>query len=131
MNVHRLQLRTLPERLAICRLDPDEPVPEWAASGEFFAVTRTANELSVVCPEADVPEGINAERGRRALYVFVDGAIDFGIVGVIAALTVPLAHAGIPVFVISTFDTDYLLINDSELTRAVEVLVRSGHGVSD
>jgi hypothetical protein len=94
---------------------------------DFFSITRTGEELSVVCREALVPEGIRAERGWRALRVA--GVLDLSQVGVLASLASPLAGAGISLFALSTFDTDYLLVQEQDLGRAVEVLVAVGHAV--
>jgi hypothetical protein len=93
----------------------------------FFSITRTGEELSVVCREVLVPEGIRAERGWRAIRVA--GVLDLSQVGVLASLAVPLAGAGISLFALSTFDTDYLLVKEQDLGRAVEVLVAAGHAV--
>src|SRR4051812_18016096 len=117
MSANGLEVVVLSERLAVCRLDAGAEVPPWAwagagaGAGAFVSVTRTRDELSVVAAEADVPEGVQAERGWRALRVA--GTLDFGLVGVLASLCVPLAGAGVPVFAVSTFDTDYLLVQDT------------------
>ncbi|MDX1548733.1 MAG: ACT domain-containing protein [Rhodothermales bacterium] len=113
-----------PGRYAVCRLAPSAPVPAWAR-GAFVAVTRTPAELSIVCPEAPVPDGIRAERGWRLMAV--DGPLDFALTGILAAITRPLAQASIPVFALSTFDTDYLLVREADLGAAVEVLRAAGH----
>jgi hypothetical protein len=127
MTVHRLELLNLDDRLAVCRLDQGNGIPSWAAGGGFFSFTHTPDELSVVCPESLVPECVRAERGWRALRVA--GAIDLSLVGVLASLTAPLAEAGIGVFVLSTFDTDYLLVKEADLGRAIEALAAYGHVV--
>lgn len=119
-----IRLRILPGTLAICRLGPGEAIPAWAG-GRFVATTRTPGELSVVCDEAGVPGGVRAERGWRAFEV--EGPLDFGLTGVLAALTTPLAEARIPAFAISTFDTDYLLVPGRHLPEALEALRRAGH----
>jgi hypothetical protein len=112
-------------RLAVCKLAEDDGVPGWAVGAGFFSITRTADELSVVCPEELVPEGVKVERGWQALRVA--GVIDFSAVGVLAELTAPLARAGVGVFAISTFDTDYLLVREHDLERAVGALREAGH----
>ena len=122
-----LELVILDDRLAICRLDGDGGVPSWAISGGFFSVTRTADELSVVCPESGVPEGVRAERGWIAFRV--SGAMDLSVVGVLASLTAPLAGAGVGLFAVSTYDTDYLLVRDCDLGRAIDALRANGHVV--
>lgn len=97
--------------------------------GEFFSVTRTPAELSAVCDVAVVPSSVKAEGPWRALAV--RGPLNFNMTGVLAALTAPLASAGISIFAISTFDTDYLLVRDRELDRAVRALREAGHNVSE
>ncbi|HEX9166469.1 MAG TPA: ACT domain-containing protein [Gemmatimonadales bacterium] len=122
----RLRVRT--GTLAICRLAPGAAVPDWAA-GPFVSVTRTPGELSVVCDEAGVPDGVRAERGWCALEV--EGPLHFSLTGVLAGLAVPLADAGIPVFMLSTFDTDWLLVREPQLADALAVLSRAGHEVQE
>jgi hypothetical protein len=122
-----IRLRVLSGTLAICRLGSDETVPPWA-SGAFVAITRTPDELSVVCDQAGVPGDVRAERGWRALQV--EGPLDFGLTGVLAGLTAPLAAAGVPVFAISTFDTDYLLVREQDLASATSALRQSGSTVA-
>jgi len=120
-----LRLTILPERLAIARLEPDSAVPEWAASPGFCAVTRTPDELSIVCEEASVPRGVTDERGWRALKIV--GPLGFDEVGVLLSLAAPLAEAGVSVFVISTYETDYVLVRDGQLEAAISALTERGH----
>jgi hypothetical protein len=124
---HRLTLLPLDGAFAVCRLEPCAPVPAWTA-GEFVSVTRTAEELSVVCPEGVVPEGVRCERGWRAWRIA--GTFDLNsAVGVLASVTAPLAEAGVGLFAVSTFDTDYLLVKAENADRAAEALRRAGHTV--
>jgi hypothetical protein len=95
--------------------------------GELFSVTRTPDELSVVCSGERVPAGTTCEKGWRAL--MVEGALDFSLVGVIASLVVPLAEGGISAFAISTYRTDYLLVKEEALDLAVAALRGRGHEV--
>lgn len=120
-------LRRLDVRLAVARLPPDARLPEWAGMDEagFVSVTRTADELSVVCAESRVPSGAVAERGWGAFSV--RGPLDFGLTGVLASIATPLAEAGIPVFVISTYDTDHLLVRWPDMDRAADRLRGAGH----
>ncbi len=124
---HQLTLLLLPDLFAVCRLAPDASVPAWAAAGGFSSISRTANELSIVCRQDAVPEGIKSERNWHCLRVA--GTIDFALVGVLTSLVTSLAEAGIGVFVISTFDTDYLLVKANDLDRAVVALRLSGHSI--
>jgi uncharacterized protein len=122
---HALTLSVLPDTLAISRLDALTPMPDWASN--FFSVTRTRDEVSIVCPERDVPAGIQSERGWRGLCVA--GPLDFALTGVLAALAVPLAQASISIFAISTFDTDYVLVKETNLEGALAVLSQAGHQI--
>jgi hypothetical protein len=121
----RLALLGVAGSFAVCKLPAGSPLPAWATAGDFFSVTRTTDELSVVCREEAVPEGVVCERGWRCLRVA--GAMPFTLVGVLASLTTPLASAGVSVFAISTFDTDYLLVPAGDLPRAVAALRAAGH----
>jgi hypothetical protein len=123
-----VQLRTLPETYAIVRLQPGSELPEWIDKGPFRSVTRTDNEVSVVCRDRDVPDGESAERGWRVLEVL--GPLDFSLTGVVASLVDPLAKVEIPIFVVSTFETDYVLVRDGDLDDSVEALELAGHEVA-
>ena len=123
----RFDLTLFPDILAVCRLNPDDVVPLWAFGGPFTSITRTPTELSIVCLQKGVPEGVRCEQGWRPLAV--DGPVAFGLTGILASLTGALALAGVSVFVISTFDTDYLLVREADAERAVELLSREGHRV--
>jgi len=121
-----LTLDLLPGELAVCRLGPDAGVPDWAsAPGPVRAVIRTARELTLVCAAAQVPGSIRAERGFRVLQV--EGPLDFCLTGILAALAVPLAEAGVSLFALSTFDTDCLMVRDDQLGQAQAALEAAGH----
>jgi hypothetical protein len=125
MIFHQLRLVALSDLFAVCKLHADAPVPAWCTATGFFSISRSGEELSVVCRQDAVPEGIKCERGWRCLRVA--GSIDFAVVGVLASLVAPLAKAGISVFAISTFDTDYLLVEALDFDRAVGALQKAGH----
>ena len=123
-----LPLTLLPERLAVCRFPPGAPAPVWALESlAFSCITRTPDELSVLTEERLVPEGVPAERGYRAFKV--RGPLPFHLVGIFASLAGPLAEAGLSIFALSTFDTDYVLVQEGDLARAAEVLRAAGHEV--
>lgn len=124
---HALRLLAVEGAFAVCKLPGDSPIPDWAVAGSLFSVTRTADELSVVCDGAVVPAGVACERGWRCLRVA--GAMPFTLVGVLASLTAPLAAAGVGVFAVSTFDTDYLLVKATDFEKAVAALRAAGHAV--
>jgi hypothetical protein len=113
---------------AICRLAADDPVPAWVPRAAFSSITRTDTELSIVCAQAAVPPGVRAERGWRL--IGVQGPLDLSMVGVLAGLAATLAGAGISILAIGTFDTDYVLVRDSDLPRAVGALAGAGYAVA-
>ncbi|WP_259313326.1 ACT domain-containing protein [Capillimicrobium parvum] len=117
----------VPGRFAVARLDASASVPDWAltGSGDLAGVVRRGPELSIVCAEQRVPAGVTAKRGYVALAV--RGPLDFSLTGILAALAAPLAEAGIPIFAISTYDTDVLLVADTRLDDARRALEHAGH----
>jgi len=114
----------MPGEYAVWRLPPDAPLPP-AGPGDFLSITRTADELSIVSPVAAVFPGVPAETGWRCLHVV--GPLSFELTGIVASLSVPLAGAGIPIFVVSTYDTDYLLVRSNDLDSACATLRDEGH----
>jgi uncharacterized protein len=120
-------VRTLPDRLAICRLPAKSPLPDWVAKEPLWSMTRTPAELTLVCPEGNVPAGIQAERGWLPLQVV--GPLPLSMTGVLSSLSEPLARAGISIFAISTFETDIILIRETDLEKARDALGRAGHVV--
>lgn len=123
MNV--LSMMVMPERLAVCRLGPGDELPREVLQASFWSVTRTAGELSLVIPEAFIPPRCRCERGWRAFQVA--GPLDLSLTGVLNAITAPLAQAGISLFALSTFDTDYVLVREKDLDAACAVLTEAGH----
>lgn len=123
-----LRLDLLDGRMSVCRLDPSSEVPPWATQATLFSVTRTRDELSVVCPEENVPVGVKHEGGWRVLRL--EGPFEFSAVGVLASVATPLTGAGVSIFALSTYDTDYVLVKEEGLEHAVSALRRTGHEVS-
>jgi hypothetical protein len=122
-----LHLTVLAQRVAICRLAPEEEIPSWVQNVGLTALVRTPEEFSVVCEERSVPDHIKVEKGWRILRV--QGPLEFSQVGVLAAIAMPLAHAGVSIFAISTFDTDYILLKEPSLVLAIDALQKAGHNV--
>ncbi len=111
----------MPQQLAICKLRKDDPIPEWLTTEQgFFSITRTPDELSIVCEERAVPAGVQAERNLSAFKV--EGPLDPSLTGILASLTNALAAVEISVLVISTHDTDYLLVKSDRLEEAILAL---------
>jgi len=128
MTGAKLTLEVLADELAVCRLAFDAQVPDWAWSEGFTSVTRTEDELSVVCAAEPVPADIKHTPGWRALKV--RGPLDFRLVGILAGLSSILADAGVSIFAISTYDTDYLLVRGEQLDAVAEALKAAGHEVA-
>jgi hypothetical protein len=119
MDSQKLVLSVLPLHLSVCRFKPSDmpTLPQ----GSFYSITRTADELSIVCEDVFVPQGYQKiEAGWRALKV--EGPLNFSLTGILAALATPLAEAKISIFAISTYDTDYVLVKEENLIKAIEVL---------
>ncbi len=127
MTMQPRMLTLLPDTFAICRLDANTAFPAWATTGEFLSITHTSDELSIVCLQLAVPDGIRCERNWRCFKLA--GPIPFSTVGVLASFVQPLAEAGLSVFAVSTFDTDHLLVKAVDLARAIDAWRQSGHDV--
>jgi hypothetical protein len=123
-----MKLIVLEGEFALARLEPTDAVPAWAAQGSISSVTRTAEELSVVCAASDVPAGVRAERGWRCLRVA--GRQDLSLTGVLASIAGPLAAARVSIFAIATYDTDYVLVREQSLAPAMEALSAAGHDLT-
>lgn len=129
MTTERITLSLLPGSYAVVRLDAASPWPAWALDAPgFVALTRTAEELSIICRQEVVPVGAQSRGGWRAL--IVHGPFPFDAVGVLASLAGPLAEAGVSVLAVSTYDTDYLLVLEEQLAGAMAAL-SSRHTVLD
>lgn len=113
-------LDLLPDTLAVCRLASDAEYPEWVQAGSLTALVRTTDELSVICNEKYVPASVMSEGGWRCLKV--RGPLEFSLVGVLASLVNPLASAGVSIFAVSTFETDYIMVKENQLKAAVQAL---------
>ena len=123
------ELSLLAETFTICHLAAYAAVPEWATQGQFFSITRTSEELSIIAESDLVPERLRTEVSWRVMKVH--GPFDLSEVGVLAVLVQALAAAGVSVFAVSTFDTDYLLVQCNQLREAVAGLRNASHTVHD
>ncbi|PYE54231.1 ACT domain-containing protein [Deinococcus yavapaiensis] len=123
-----LTFSLLEETFAVSRLDPTDAVPTWAISGAFFTVSRSSDELSVLCEADLVPPDVRSEGGWRALKLH--GPFDFALTGVLASILAPLAQAGVGIFAVSTFDTDFILVKAERLDDALSALQSAGHALA-
>jgi hypothetical protein len=127
MGTHQLLLTVLPGTYGIARFSPEASIPADFTQSFFYTLSKTDQELSLVCEEKYLGAGLKAERGRRLIRV--DSTLAFSLTGIVAALAAPLAEAAVSIFSVSTYDTDYLLIRDEDLEKAAAVLERAGHKV--
>ncbi|MEZ6037859.1 MAG: ACT domain-containing protein [Planctomycetota bacterium] len=117
-----------PDRLAIARLAAGSPLPAWAEPADaaaFVTVSQTRNELSIVCAQRQVPQGVRCERDK--VMFGIAGVVPMTTIGLLAGLCARLAEAAVPVFVVSTYDTDYLLVSADRFAAARSVLEAAGH----
>jgi len=122
---HQLKFRWLPGPYAIVRLAPDAPVPAWATRGDFTSITRTADELSIVCPTENLPPEVHSP--HRWICLKLEGPFPFSQTGVLLSFIEPLSKNDIPIIAISTYDTDYVLLEEESSATAIELLKRAGH----
>jgi hypothetical protein len=120
----RLKFRLLTGTYVIVRLTPDAPVPDWGTKGDFTSVTRTADEVSIVCPTENLPPEVHSP--HRWICLKLEGPFAFSQTGVLLSFIEPLSRSRIPIFAISTYDTDYVLIQE-EFMSALGVLREAGH----
>lgn len=123
-----LSLELSVDIFSVSKLDPSAPIPEWARQSTFFSISRTPEELSIVCRQSDVPSELKSESNWRALKV--EGPLDFGLTGILASIVQPLAVAGVSIFAISTFDTDYILVKQATLDKTINALEQAGHSIN-
>ncbi|GIW38534.1 MAG: ACT domain-containing protein [Meiothermus ruber] len=122
-----LDLHLLEGQYAVCWLEPTAPVPAWAEGEGFLSIARAEDELTVVCQQRRVPPGVRAERDWRCLRLA--GPFDFALTGILAAVLNPLAQAGVGIFAVSTYRTDYVLVKAHHLAQALAALSQAGHRV--
>lgn len=120
-----MELKILKDTYAICKFKPDSNMPNPLINSDFFSVTKTQDELSVVCKQSQITANqIEINRDWRILKII--GPLDFSLVGIIAEISGLLSKSKISIFTISTYDTDYILVKNKNLEKAVEVLESNG-----
>ncbi len=127
MSEKILTMKLLKERYGVCRLAKTELIPEWAQNSDFFSITRTSDELSIVCSQDDIPNDINCEKDWRILKI--EGPLDFSLIGILASISTILAQKGISIFAISTYDTDYILVKNNDIDNAISALIKERYDV--
>ncbi|WP_026884752.1 ACT domain-containing protein [Clostridium akagii] len=122
-----LTLKLLKEKYGVCRLSAEESIPKWGKNSPFYSITKTVDELSIVCYEDCIPRDIKCEKDWRVLKV--QGTLDFSLIGIISSISTILAHEKISIFAISTFDTDYILVKDKDIDNAANALSNEGYEI--
>jgi hypothetical protein len=120
-----MKFKIIPGRFAVCQLPAGSPVPAWATAGAFASVTATPEELSIVCEESAAPAGVKAEKGFACFQLA--GPFPLDSVGILRDFLEPLSAAGVPIFAVSTFNTDFVLVPDAKKALALELLQGAGH----
>lgn len=128
-HMHKLTIVLLPDRLAICKLSPAAPIPAWAHGGPFNSITRTDDELSIITADNNIPTDVTCDHDWRAFKV--QGPLEFSLTGVLESVAHPLAEAGISIFAIATYNTDYVLVKAANLEQAISALRNAGHLISE
>jgi uncharacterized protein len=120
-----LKFRQLPGPYSVVRLAPSTPIPDWATRGEFTSITRTEDEVSIVCPTENLPHDVAP--APRWICLKLEGPFPFSQTGVLLSLIAPLSNNGIPIFAISTYDTDYVLVQEKFRDATLTALQSAGH----
>lgn len=122
-----LTMQLLRDSFSVCRLDKGQDIPSWAYEGDFFSITKTNDELSIVCKQENVPDDVISESDWRGLKVL--GPLDFSLIGILAAISKILAESGISIFAISTYDTDYILLKEEHLSAGMNALESNNYKI--
>ena len=124
-----LTMKLLKEKYGVCRLDKSELIPEWAMESDFFSITKTLDELSIVCSKDSIPNSVKCENDWRILKI--EGPLDFSLIGILASISVILAQNAISIFAISTYDTDYILVKNKDINNAISSLIKERYEIID
>jgi len=124
-----LTMKLLNQKFGVCRLDKNELIPEWAKNGDFYSITKTLDELSIVCSQDFIPSNIKCEKDWKALKI--EGPLDFSLIGILSSISTILAQVGISIFAISTYDTDYILVKEKDITNAINALANEKYEIID
>lgn len=127
MVENKLIMRVLKGDFAVCRLDNTEMIPDWSKNSEFFSITKTSEELSIVCSQDNIPKDIKCEKDWRVIKI--EGPLDFSLIGILASISTTLARSGISIFAISTYDTDYILVKRKDIDNTINALLSEGHKI--
>jgi hypothetical protein len=125
----QLDFKILKGDYSIYRLNKDSAVPDWTCDSEFYSITRTQEELSIICKHADVKRNDNIKIDNHWRILKIVGPLDLSLIGIIADISVLFKENQISIFTISTYDTDYILVKNQHIDKALTVLKNNGHKV--
>lgn len=114
-------------KYVVCRLEKNEKIPTWINTEKFYSITKTEDELSIVCLDENIDENIKCEKGWRVLKI--QGPLDFSLVGILSKISVILAENNISIFAISTYDTDYILVKEESIEKTIKVMTENGYNI--
>jgi uncharacterized protein len=123
----KLAMKALSGKYGVCRLSYNEDLPNWYSRSEFFSITKTSEELSIVCSQDSIPQNIKCERDWRILKVI--GPLDFSLIGILSSISSILAQSGISIFALSTYDTDYILVKEKDFENTVIALSNESYEI--
>lgn len=125
----RLNLKLLKDKYSVCRLNKDDEIPKWIFNEEFFSITKTEDELSIVCLQDKIKEDVKCERDWNILKI--EGPLDFSLIGILSKISTLMANNNISIFAISTYDTDYILIKEESIDKAIEILENNNYNINN
>ncbi|WP_058991748.1 ACT domain-containing protein [Sarcina ventriculi] len=126
----QLTLKLLKERYGVIRLEKDESIPTWVFVGEFYSITKTEDELSIVCLEKDIQLDIKNKKCETDWRILkIEGPLNFSLIGILSKISTLMANNNISIFAISTYDTDYILIKENKIKKAINTLMTNGYKV--
>jgi len=127
MMEKKMVMKALAGIYGVCRFDCNEVIPDWAKDSGFYSITRTFEELSIVCSQENIPDEVKCEKDWRILKV--EGPLDFSLIGILSSISTVLTQNKISIFAISTFDTDYILLKDKDFDNAISALSHAGYEI--
>ena len=123
----KLNLKLLKGKYSVCRINKDDEIPKWIFNEEFFSITKTEDELSIVCLQDKIKDDVLCERNWKVLKI--EGPLDFSLIGILSKISTLMANNNISIFAISTYDTDYILIKEESIDKAIELLINNNYNV--
>nr|UWI51968.1 ACT domain-containing protein [Clostridioides difficile] len=122
-----MKLKLFLEEYAVCRLNNNSKIPTWIDTENFYSITKTNDELSIVCSNNNIPSDVKSEKEWRILKIL--GPLDFSLIGILSKISGLLADNKISIFAISTYDTDYILIKEKDIKNACKILNCNGYEI--